>query len=296
MPQTPALQKTLLDNTILRIKIGFACLFFPLATFEYTPFVMVQLKGQLGNVLFQIATASALAWDHNCHPCLYEPNPTSPIFEHVLSRFGHATSKKDVRFEWNEPGYAYHPILFFPNMCIDGYFQSEKYFAHHRNEILELFSPTAFDLNYMQEKYGWLIHHPNTVGIQLRYYQSEFPKGSSSPFPQYGLDFLEKATALFHEDSLFIVSSNDLDFARKNIPSHLKNVVYLENEPNYIDLFLLSFCKHNIITNSSFGWWSAWLNQNPNKVVVCPEVWIFGLPTQDVRPREWKTIHAEYDE
>ncbi len=174
-------------------------------------------------------------------------------------------------------------------MKISGYFQNEKYFAHHRDRLLNLFAPHPDDLKYIQNKYGWIINHPNAVSVHLRYYYSEKPGEDS--FIQYEREYFEKAMALFPESSLFIVTSDNLNFARQNIPTEGKNVVFIEGEPYYIDFFLQSLCKHNIICNSTFSWWSAWLNRNPNKIVVRPKVWMGGYP--DIGgPEEWIKIDA----
>lgn len=251
------------------------------------PFVTVHLMGQLGNNLFQVATASALAWDHGVELSLSEMWPISNL-HHVFFR----CSIKQVHpsSEWKEPDLAYHPIPYTPNMKLIGYFQSEKYFAHHRERLLELFAPSVEDQAYMEKKYGWLIHSPNTVGVQIRDYKYEDP--NQGTYPQYGKDYLEQAMRYFPESTLFVVSSNNLEYARSSIPSWVKRVVFLENNPPYIDLFLLSLCKHNIISNSSFGWWAAWLNQNPDKKVLCPLHLFNGLPYQDYCPTEWIRIDA----
>lgn len=255
-----------------------------------SPFVTAYLQGQLGNNLFQVATASALAWDNQAEPC-FDFDIKSAVFRHVFFRCKNRLPRH-ISFEWKEPSYAYHPIPYYPDMRIRGYFQSEKHFAHHRNRLLQLFAPRPKDLAYMETKYRWLLKHPNTVGVQIRYYKWEFPTGDM--YPQYGKEYLEEAMALFPKSTLFVVSSNNLDFARKAIPTWAKNVTFLENEPHYIDFYLLSFCKHNIITNSSFGWWSAWLNQNPDKIVVRPAIWVNGLPNEDICPEHWHVIDAIY--
>lgn len=259
--------------------------------------VTAQMVGQLGNNLFQIATASALAWDNGAEPYFLEPfhfsKPQPQLLKHLLFRCKILPSDRKLDFQWYEPSFAYHPIPFHPNMKINGYFQSEKYFAHHRQKLLELFAPHPEDLRYIKKKYNWLIKRRNTVGVQIRYYKSEDPE--SGMYPQYGKEYLKKAMALFPKSSLFVISSNNLEYARNNIPEGIQNVVFLEGEPNYIDLFLLSLCKHNIITNSTFGWWAAWLNKNPNKMVVRPVVFLYGLPTEDVCPNQWIKIDAEPD-
>ena len=50
----------------------------------------------------------------------------------------------------------------------------------------------------------------------------------------------------------------------------------------YLDMFLLSQCKHNIISNSSFGWWGAWMNENPEKITIAPNVWLNGVDSTDI--------------
>lgn len=251
------------------------------------PFVTVHLMGRLGNHLFQVATASALAWDRGVNVYL-PPIERASYLEHVFFRC--AIQPVRPSCEWREPDLAYHPIPYSPNIGLIGYFQSEKYFAHHREKLLELFAPSLEDQKIMEKKYGWLIHHPRTVGVQIRYYHDyEDPTGI---YPQYGRDYLEKAMRYFPDSTLFVVSSNELEYARSQIPTWAKNVVFLENNPPYIELFLLSLCKHNIISNSSFGWWAAWLNQNPGKKVFCPLHLFNGLPYQDYCPPEWIRIEA----
>jgi len=257
------------------------------------PFVTARIYGQLGNNLFQVAVASALAWDNNAEPCFPDLSSTSVLYQRVFFRFNNTLPNNPIAFEWHERIPTYHTIPYQPNMLMIGYFQSEQYFAHYRDRLLELFAPHPEDLAYMRKKYPQLFDHPNTVGIQIRYYKWEFP--TEDAYPQYGKDYLEKAMALFPQDSLFVVSSNNVDFARKNIPSWAKNVIFLEQEPNYIDFYLLSYCKHNIITNSSFGWWSAWLNQNPNKIIVRPAKWNSYQHVSDVCPKEWLSIDAHHE-
>lgn len=256
------------------------------------PFVVGGILGQLGNRLFQVASTSALAWDHGAEPLFpdFEPLRAQPDFLHIFFRCNTKAPWKPIAFETGVPPFGYHPIPYRENMKISGYFQNEKYFAHQREKILQLFAPLPKDLKEVKKKYGKYLNHPETVSVHLRYYFREKP--DEDAFIQYDYEYFEKAMALFPETSLFIVTSDNIEFARQNISTAGRNVVFIENEPFYIDFLIQRLCKHNIISNSSFSWWSAWLNENPNKIVVRPKVWLGGY--EDIGgPDNWIKIEAD---
>ena len=266
--------------------------FNPSAEFDDDkPYVIGSLLGRTGNLMFEVATTCALAWDNDANPYFpdFAPIMEYSDFRHLFFRCRVYPPRKKIDYEWGFAPYGFEPIPFHPNMKISGYFQNEKYFAHYRDRLLKLFAPHPDDLRYIKTKYDWLINHPNTVSVHLRYYHAEKP--GEDCFIQYDKEYYEKAMNLFPDTSLFIVMSDNLDFARQNIPTDGKNVIFIENEPHYIDFFLQTFCKHNIICNSTFSWWSAWLNQNPDKIVVRPKTWMGGYP--DIGgPDEWIRVDA----
>jgi hypothetical protein len=75
-------------------------------------------------------------------------------------------------------------------------------------------------------------------------------------------------------DKKFLIFSDDIQWCKQNFPE-MKNFVYIEGQKDYEDFLLMSLCNHNIICNSSFSWWAAWINQNSNKIVIAPKKW-FG--------------------
>lgn len=268
------------------------------------PFVEAEMRGQLGNELFIVAAAYALALDNDADAYFpelalkytYKHEDIPLNLGHIFFRCNLSKPPVSANFVWHQPTYAYHKIPFQPNTQVHGYFQSEKFFAHQRKKILELFAPLPDDLKYIQSKYGKILDHPCTVGVQLRRYWED-PTGHL--YIQYGKEYLKKAMDLFPKEALFILCSNDSAFAKQNIPEEMiDRVVCIENEPHYIDLFLLSLCKHNIISNSTFGWWGAWLNQNPDKKVIAPAVWLNPnynqLATHDIVPETWIKIEAPW--
>lgn len=271
------------------------------------PFVIGKLSCQLGNNLFQVAATCAFAWDHDADPyfpdLLSEKDSDMAInYSHVLFRCNAERPKGKVSKSWKLPKHynlSYFPIPYTPNMSIQGTFQSEKYFSHYRSELLELFAPGDGDLAYIKDVYGDILAHPNTVGVQLRWFGVKKDAVWWPYLTQYGYDYFQKAMELF-PNALFVISTNDIEFARKNIPEWVENVIFLEGEPHYIDFFILSMCKHNIISNSSFGWWAAWLNKNPNKVVVVPRYWINPqlhsyMSLDEVYPKEWIQLDTYYE-
>jgi len=255
------------------------------------PYVEGTIKGGLGNQMFQIAATSALAWDNGAKPIFPSLKENSRPARHTLHRVDRQKPKKTPSTHWQEPSYAFTEIPYSPNMKLTGYFQSEKYFAKYRKRLLKLFAPHPKDLKHIQKKYKKIINSSKSVGVQIRYYRREDPTGAI--YPQYGSEYLEKAMSLFPPDSRFIVSTDNIDFAKKVMPKWARHVTYLKGEPDYIDFHLLSLCRHNIITNSSFGWWSAYLNTNPNKIVVCPSHWVNGLDYRDVIPNRWIGLTAD---
>lgn len=266
--------------------------------FSENSYITCWIGGQLGNNFFEVATACALAWDNNAtayFPDLIgEQGCNIPLnYRHVFFRCNVCPPESEISVRYEGAPFNFKPIPFHSKMRISGLFQSEKYFAHHRERLLKLFAPHPADLQYMQRKYQWLMDHPHTVGLQLRYYHDD-PSGVLNI--QHGRDYVEKAMSLFPPETLFIVSTNNLSSTKRIIPKEAK-VYYIEDEPHYINLYLLSYCKHNIITNSTFGWWGAWLNQNPNKIVVVPEPWFnpqSPYTDHEIVPDEWIQIEAKW--
>lgn len=251
------------------------------------PYIIGNLQGQAGNHFFQIAATCALAWNNDAQAFFPQLASIPSEFRHYFSRCKIAPPNQEISYEWTEPEFRYHSIPYQRNMKLNGYFQSWKYFEGYRDQLLTLFAPTKRDLHYIQKKYASLLNNKNTVGIQLRYYFED-----PYTYPQYGKDFLEKAMALFPETSTFVVSSNRIEFAKSQISPEGRTIIFLENEPSYIDFYLLTLCQHNIISNSTYGWWSAFLNTNLDQIVVCPSYWS-AYDTEDLCPNNWIKVTAE---
>lgn len=95
------------------------------------------------------------------------------------------------------------------------------------------------------------------------------------------------------EAPTFFVFSDDIEFIKHNYT--IPNAVYIEKNmftyyEDWYDMCLMSNCKNNIIANSTFSWWGAWLNQNEDKIVVAPKKWVNTFEYEDIYPDEWITI------
>lgn len=91
----------------------------------------------------------------------------------------------------------------------------------------------------------------------------------------------------------FYIFTNDVIWTQQILSTNLKNVEIIDwnsEDDGWIDMYLMSICKHNIIANSSFSWWAAWLNQNKEKVVIAPSKWQNGTDIEDIVPEEWVRV------
>lgn len=256
------------------------------------PFIEGELTGQLGNQMFVIAATVSLALDHDAEPVfpgfILDSSNNIPLnYQKVFYHLNVVRSSR-VRATYREPSADYSSIPYQKNMRICGYFQSENYFRHHKKEIVELLLPRPEIVSYLQTKYGHLLESSTTVSIHMRSYADEDPTGKV--YRAYGREYFKKAMALFPEDALFFVFSNRMERCKKELEGLDRRMIFVEGEPHYCDLYLMSMCEHNIICNSSFSWWAAYLNQNPDKIVVAPHQWYMpgcGIGEKDLVPKEW---------
>ena len=110
------------------------------------------------------------------------------------------------------------------------------------------------------------------------------------------VEYYENAIRYVRErypQAVFYVFSDDLDWVRENIPSAGKMVFvdWNRGKDSWQDMFLMSKCHHNILANSSFSWWGAWLNTHPEKLVIAPERWA-NCPAPDALPDGWVRIEG----
>ena len=189
------------------------------------------------------------------------------------------------------------------NIYLDGYWQSEKYFSTQSADILsnkeniENLIRQEFTLkNEFQIKNIDLtrkIKNSNSISIHIRrgdYTDSKTKKSIGlCPVKYYHQAITEIINKV--KNPIFFIFSDDIKWSKNNLQINLP-ATFIDGNKNYEDLILMSMCKHNIIANSSFSWWGAWLNQNPNKIVIAPKKWFVKttLDTKDLIPNAWIRI------
>ena len=107
---------------------------------------------------------------------------------------------------------------------------------------------------------------------------------------KYYADAIKKIIDKF-SGATFYVFSDEPEWFKNNVKTNcsIEYVTHNQDENSYEDLILMSLCKHNIIANSSFSWWGAWLNENPEKIVIAPKNWFKDRSknTKDLIPEKW---------
>ncbi|MCK5825183.1 MAG: alpha-1,2-fucosyltransferase [Ichthyobacteriaceae bacterium] len=181
-------------------------------------------------------------------------------------------------------------ILNYKKGHLDGYWQSYKYFENIRVELLHDFK-LKIGFNSDNKKIFNDIETSNSVSVHIR--RGDYLKYNK--YNTFGMEYYETAFELIDmkiENPKYFVFSDDISWAKDNLK--LNNVVFVDvnsGDEGYNDLILMSNCKHNIIANSSFSWWGAWLNNNLNKFVVTPKKWINGYENfNDLIPETWISL------
>ena len=159
------------------------------------------------------------------------------------------------------------------DLYISGYFADQKYFIEIEDIIRGDFTLKE-PLNKINQQMLNQISNTNSVSLHIRrgdYVGNDFFADVPLFYYKRAVDYIENK----FPDSSYYIFSDDLQWVKENLKLNNK-VIYVDvndNSTDYMELMLMAACKHNIIANSTFSWWGAWLNSNPNKIVVAPEKW-----------------------
>ena len=284
--------------------------------------IYVRIRGGLGNQLFQYSAARSLADRLNVNLGLdtREYNAGSP-FEMGLKHF-------NIRAEFNPKGLIKHRKNGFSKYILDialgnhknvyketnlsfnnlfhslpnktylkGYWQSEKYFENNQKNIfkdLQLIAPQSKKNIKTLEN----ISKTNSVSLHIR--RGDYVTNSaynmkhgtcSLDYYKRSVDYLSKS---LNKNFTIFAFSDDPEWVFKNLklPMDIQFIEHNSSKKNYEDLRLMSQCNHNIIANSSFSWWGAWLNKSPKRTIISPKKWYAdkNIKNIDIIPNNWIKI------
>lgn len=252
--------------------------------------ITCRLKGGLGNMMFQIAALENLSKKSGFETFYYNAeehlNRLNKEVKHNPSlKHSHEYKKIFKNFQWNSSGkfaktikvpFIFSDIKIEDNICYDGFFQSEKYLDYKLCKYI-------FDPNdEIKSKLNNIDIPSNSCSIHIR--RGDYVK-LSHIHPTQDMQYYNKAMNIIKAEK-YIIFSDDIEWCKNNFRDD--KFIFIE-EIDYIELFLQSKCSHNIISNSSFSWWGAYLNDNPNKKVIAPKKW-FGnnkYNPKDIIPVSW---------
>jgi len=174
----------------------------------------------------------------------------------------------------------------------DGYWQSELYFLPIIDVIKEEFEfkVNHENLNSTNRLFLFEILNSNSVSLHIR-------RGDYLNIPLHNNccteTYYSNAVQLIKKTNInakFFIFSDDIAWCMKTFDEI--SPIYINGnskESAFLDMFLMSQCKHNIIANSSFSWWSAWLNKNPDKTIIAPKLWFNdeNISIEYLLPKSW---------
>lgn len=293
--------------------------------------VIVNLKGGLGNQLFEYASAMAIAkhrkqelvfdvqsFDNDPYNRKFALTPIKinnscyskgeissflslSIIERTINYFKTRTNKHyyslgdldiDLQLLEVRPKHQY----------LNGYFAHPFYFEGIRTDLLKYIClKENYQTRLYKQKLAW-IKENNFISVHIRRSDYISDKGASDLFETLDREYYDRAINYFRSNVVcsqkFLLFSDDIDWVKKEF-ENLDQVYFIDEidlYKDYYDLMLMAACDHNIIANSTFSWWGAWLNQNLEKVVVAPKKWYKNPSYQAFYqkshfvPKTWKLL------
>jgi hypothetical protein len=169
---------------------------------------------------------------------------------------------------------------------LDGYWQSEKFFKDYTDDLRKIFKMKTTDSeNFCIENN---LGNSETISIHVR--RGDYV-GSEDYHPTQNLKYYENAIDELGTYEKVLIFSDDMEWCKENFK--FDRMIFCEGFKNVEDLMIMSQCKNNIISNSSFSWWAAYLNNNIEKKIIAPKLWYgskMNIETKDLVPENWIRI------
>ncbi|WP_026969087.1 alpha-1,2-fucosyltransferase [Algoriphagus terrigena] len=221
-------------------------------------------------------------------PLFVDTNPG--LVKNTLSRLflkGNNIFQEKMEYHYDEE------VLRQSSSFLIGTWQSPRYFESQQQLIREVFNfnKPHDDINMQM---SGEIANSNAVAVHVRRGFYLEPTLTRSRMVIDSSDYYYKAFDVISEqvdNPVFYVFSDDIEWAKRNLRGR-KFVFVSHNKGanSYLDMYLMSLCKHFIIANSAFSWWPAWLSANENKIVVLPKPWIRETDCPSIYPNNWLAV------
>lgn len=253
--------------------------------------------GRLGNQMFQFAALKGISRNCGYQYCFPPSRNENEWKDHQLLipfKLSNTSSLNIQYIDFDRPTvlentFSFNEDLF--NNCPDwvtlqGFFQTEKYFKHIKDELKGDFEFKDEIMNPCKEMISEL-NNPISLHIRRTDYITN-PNHTA-----LDLDYYKRALEEFDNDATILVFSDDSEWCNQQELFSDDRFLIAEGNSNYVDMCLMSLCSGHIIANSSFSWWGAWLSNS--KKIVAPKDWFKGsenehLDTSDIIPEEWIVV------
>jgi hypothetical protein len=240
-----------------------------------------EIRGGVGNQMFQIAATYALALNNNdeCafdmdikrkyRGVVHQGRVASTYFSNLYRHVSQIPPEwKPQSYHIEKDGHPYSPIPYRENLLLSGYFQSERYFEGRGEDIKKLFIDDRMRWG-LREEFSDMLYCSVSLHVRRGDYV-KFPEVHNMLDKHYYQEALSYIRDRRDIDRVFVFS-DDIPWCRDNFNG--KEYVFIEGLEDWEEIYLQSLCSHNIIANSSFSWWGAYFNENGSKIVVAPKVW-----------------------
>lgn len=284
----------------------------------------IKLLGGLGNQMFQYAFGRAIskklnsplildtAWFYNIpksdtprtfdlnsykiRGSLIRSDQESPFLIHKTGYLQKIISKLSKKNLMNFPQYIVEKKIEFSKISsnlkektyFDGYWQSPLYFEEIREILLDEFTPV--DIKGSDEELANEIELKNAVSIHIRrgdYVNNEYAKSRHLVCDHGYYERAIKHISNLEKEIKFYFFSDDPEWVKKEFSNLNMEVIEGNHDRPWMDIYLMTKCKHHIIANSSFSWWGAWLSQRDG-ITIAPKSWFTdGNTMDDLIPDSW---------
>jgi len=254
--------------------------------------IISKIQGGLGNQLFQWAAGKSYSIKHNCDfvidASFYN---TQTLRKYQINNFEDVKQISDVKITKKAflvtDNYHYRQFPYDPNYIVylDGYWQSEKYFIENKETIKNTLLIKDEMFNYLKSKYPFISDNSLSMHIRRTDYVT-----SNGYHPVQPLKYYQDAYDVIGGNPNILVFSDDIQWCKDNLK--FDNLHFIENQSDILDMYLISMCNNNVICNSTFSWWGAWINSNLDRKVISPVKWLGeNINTSDIIPSEWIKIN-----